>query len=361
MDGYKLRSIGLGMSYHGAGNIGDDLSLAGFLAALTILGVPDTVSLAGLAYRDLQSQVQRFPRIAWREVPRSTPDEMRLRPNELDAWVCAGSTLFQLTCGAYQLEYLLQALPVIKQFRATCLVCVGAEAEIAPRRAEWAAVARAFKRISVRDAASRRVLIDMLGIPPEQVFEASDLAHISLASTAASATAPSYEVGVIIAGDTLSREELLAVKKFTERRSDKVAFLANDVRDIPLHECCIYRELAGHRWSRMRRRSVLLTPPYADGDLAALVQPIASCRTVISSRYHGLLAAAWLGRRVAAINRSSKVSVLSSDMGLPACDRPLTVEKLEKLCETAVIVSRERLLLERERALLGVRFALEQK
>ncbi len=102
-----------------------------------------------------------------------------------------------------------------------------------------------------------------------------------------------------------------------------------------------------------------MVPAYADATLEELVLPIADCQSVLSSLYHGLLAAARLGKRVAGFGNTSKVATLARDLGVPHFAGPLASEGLHALRRDACVVPRERLEMLRSRALAGLRFALE--
>lgn len=354
-----MRSAAVGFDHFGAGNIGDDVTLAGLLEALRLLRKSPLEIHAASAF-DIESQRSRFPQVRWRAVARD-PDAPFPFPGPLaDAWIGAGSTVFQLTCGTYILDSLTKHLDAITGFRFKSLVCAGAESEILPRAADFSAVARVFDRISTRDAHTYRVFSEMLGAPAGKLFRAADLANVAMdALKEGPFPEPEFDVGVILAGDTLDEEEIREAASFIASAPATVAFVANDVRKIPKHECGIYAGMTRFPWSRVRRRSVLLVPDFRSPSVAGLLEPIARCRTVISSRYHGVLIAAWLGKRVAAVNRSSKLTALSSEWGIPSCARPLTAAKLRALAAAAAPVPARLLRAEADLALEGVRFAME--
>jgi polysaccharide pyruvyl transferase WcaK-like protein len=82
-------------------------------------------------------------------------------------------------------------------------------------------------------------------------------------------------------------------------------------------------------------------PDYLAGHIESFVAPYSNCNVVLSSRYHGILAAAWAGCRVGALaGRSSKVDNLAKQLDIPRLASPYSAAALERLSKTAVVVRR---------------------
>ena len=348
------RAVYLGFDFWGHGNIGDDLMIAGFQKALSLpQKAVSEIHVASIYF--IASQRLRFPDISWHQ---TLPARGKDHPS---CWVGAGATQFQLTCGDYVLKYFLEQMPYINTFDQKCLICVGAEQEIEPEKERFALVANCFDRISTRDQHSAEILINMLGVPSSKVFSGSDLANISLADyvNCHRTAKRRFNLGVIVAGDTHCDEDLAAVKDFLVSRWRPTSFIAGDVRNIERHECHIYQQMVADLGWWTKRKLVLSVPDYMNGNLRALLAPIEDCATVISNRYHGILIAAWLGCKVAAIARSSKIPPLAKELQIPICYPPLTRDKLERLQKEACIVSRDILEAARDKALAAVRFGMD--
>lgn len=73
---------------------------------------------------------------------------------------------------------------------------------------------------------------------------------------------------------------------------------------------------------------------------AELVSHYPECDTIIASRYHALLTAAWAGCKVVSIERSSKVTVLAELLGIPEVKKPITSGKLFSALEKAKLIDR---------------------
>ena len=354
----STRSVAVGFDFWGHGNIGDDLMIAGFQKALSSYqGVQFKTNIATNYF--IESQLIRFPQISWhRKLPDNAPNQVA---GIHSTWVGPGATPFQLTCGDYVLKYFLEQLPYIKTFDRKCLVNVGAEQEIEPEKEKFSLVANSFDKISTRDQHSADILIKTLGVPKSKVYVGADLANIILADYLGSniSVKKKFNLGVIIAGDTLADEDIAAVKDFLMNRWRSTMFIAGDVREIGRHECHIYKQMIADLGWWAKRKLILGVPDYMNGDLCALLSPINNCASIISSRYHGILIAAWLGCKVAAIARSSKIPPLAKDLQIPICYPPLTREKLETMQKEACVVSSSILTEAKNKAYEAVRFGID--
>lgn len=352
-------ALALAFDFYGAGNIGDDLMMAGFLDALEELApTPHAGCLSATAW-DIDAQRRRFPSIEW-VAPADW--EARLAASGGPSgrtWVGVGGTPFQFLCGPWFLNALRKARARWGGFDRRVMVNIGAEAELGEAAAGFRELARDVDRISTRDAHTTDVLTSTLGVPAERLFTAADLANIALPRLLRRpAPAPAFDLGIILAAYMLAPGDVEAVGRFALSRGSPVAWLVNDVRPNPGHEIAVLRDLIGRIGPELRTATTLLTPAYRDGDTADLIAPIRACRTVLSSRYHGLLAAAWSGARIAAIGGASKVESLARELGVPVAEPPLTLDALRDLERAARTVERERLERLRELALRGVAFAL---
>ena len=89
----------LNFDFYGAGNVGDDLMLAGFLRALK----PDLDLCCALQW-DCASQRRRFPRIDWEQLP---PGAVSRIPDGVSLVLGLGDTPVQIQSGRWMLEKLL--------------------------------------------------------------------------------------------------------------------------------------------------------------------------------------------------------------------------------------------------------------
>jgi polysaccharide pyruvyl transferase WcaK-like protein len=345
----------LGFDFYGAGNIGDDLMMAGLIDALFMNQDSAGCPSYSISAHNIQSQRLRFPQISWIAHRRAAPLTF---PSD-NLWIGAGGTPFQLTCGTWLLRRLLKDLACIRKFKRKVLINVGAESEISPKTAKYSHCANSFDAISTRDKQSTNILTQMLDVSPDRVFTGGDLANISLPNILSSKAISKIAcLGMIIAGDTLSRADINVIGDFIANRDIPVHLIAQETRNAHFCERHVYKRLS--RWLRPRfsKNITLSIPDYNCGSLYDLIKPIAQCETVISTRYHGLLTAAWAGCRVAAIARSSKVAALAENLSVPYCNLPITMEKLEAIHASATIVPDNILLDLRLQAQSGVDYCL---
>ncbi|MBU7583982.1 MAG: polysaccharide pyruvyl transferase family protein [Nostoc sp. TH1S01] len=346
----------MAFDFYGSGNIGDDLMVAGFQEALSTLNPEYSPKVFARTKHNLNCQKLRFPNISWINNSKSF-DTSADHYNEMECWAGVGDTPFQLTSGDWFLNFLLSETKQFSHFKHKVLVSVGAETEIQPKLKEFSQVAKLFDRISVRDEHTYAILVDKLKVPSQKVFLGADLANISLPMVLADCNqAKEFNLGLIVASETLSKKDIQEVGIFIAAQSEPVAFLAGETRNLKNSESYIFSRLTRFPCSRARGNIVLKFPDYNRGSLYDLVQPLCACKTVISSRYHCLLSAAWAGCKVAAIGRSSKVIELAKELNIPYCTFPITSEKLENLFKEATIVSNKLLLSKRDKALAGVAF-----
>jgi Polysaccharide pyruvyl transferase len=355
----------LAFDFYGAGNIGDDLSLAGLLAGIAQVAQGRPTRLVSTTPHDLASQRARFPDIEWLDPP-ELARWVDSREAGNFAWLGAGDTPFQVLSGPWMSQFLQKHARHWSRFSARLMANIGSEREAAGDAATFAPIARQLDRISTRDQASLDLLRTSFDCRPDRLFAGGDLAHLVmpglvglLGTPANGSRQPRFDLGLIPASYMLARHEVEAVGSFIADAPAPIAWIANDVRCIrgmERHALLFLAERFGPAW---RERVHLLVPAYADASLAELFDPIADCRTILSSRYHGLLIGAWLGKRVAGFGNTSKVADLARDLGIPMFPGPLTPEGLAQLARAATSVPRKRLEPHAVRALAGLRFALD--
>jgi polysaccharide pyruvyl transferase WcaK-like protein len=344
--------------FWGAGNMGDDLMVDGFLRGLEQLQPPGLGSITCLCGCDIASQRRRFPEITWIETKDDSAFQLTLESAK--TIIGFGGTPFQLTSGDWLLCHIQKVFSRIPPEKKIVFINVGAETEISPRADEFAAILRRINRCSARDGFSHRILADLKVKSAAEIHVGGDLANISLPNLAKSVAAGNvkkiYPLGVVLGFDTLAHEDLMAVNKFLKGKlfKPRTAFITGDARDEFGFEYHLYKSWTQHWFSILKQKLSLERPDYAVCSMEDLVRPFAQCETIISSRYHGLLTAAWFGCKVAAIGRSSKVTALANTLGVPVVIPPIQPGDLKSLEKAAVRVAPERLEEFRKGALSGI-------
>lgn len=307
-------NVFLGFDFYGAGNIGDDLMVAGFLSGFAS---DDRFTLTCCLPRDrLGSQRGRFPQIRWLEA--SGKDRHRLIA-ESDVWLGVGGTPFQATGGSWLLKSILadfDACPETPKF----MVGVGCEIEVQAERARAARVLEHVNRIWTRDQGSYNVLVEQLGNMRPNVTKGSDLANIALQKIfvdAPNTTSHSEGVGLIIYKDVKVAFDKGKLRRNIRELMSKqpVTLIANDIRRGVM-EHAVFKQAFGGLRGLLRPKPRWMAPDYNTQCTDDMVQHFYNYSTVLSARYHGLLTAAWADCAVTALARSSKLTFLAEDLGI---------------------------------------------
>lgn len=333
--------IFVGFDFYGAGNIGDDLMVAGFLAGFS--PECELELTCGLPAERIASQKIRFPSVRWLSMT-GAERAGHIRASQL--WLGIGGTPFQASGGRWFLKRIVSDYDVAPDTKKW-MIGVGCEAEVVQEIGLARRVASETDRIWTRDEPSRAILLERLGAKADTVLSGSDLAHIALGKLFPNPTETSgseNNIGLIFYGERFAREELEEIKKFADglMKFAKVTFLANDIRNRHF-EHKVYSQMYDGFRSFLRPRPKWFAPDYLAQNIRCLVHHFEGYETVFSSRYHGLLAAAWAGCRVVAVERSSKVGFLARELGIPNVSGPITERALSGALESACRVPRARL------------------
>lgn len=334
----------LGFSFYGAGNIGDDLMLDGFLTQ-----GGSGLHLVGYVPRPVSCLVRRAPDVTWMH---DVPGERRQGISTAQRWIGVGDTPFQATSGTWLLDQIADDMAVLPGHAIATMCGVGAESEVMRHRDLVVKICARLDRIATRDAFSAEILLDCL--PPEQrskIRVGSDLAHISLKRLFPSAPDQGprrHGVGICYYSESINPSNFAALQEMirSSSRRERMVLIANETR--PEFESDIYSRMLGWKWLRNAFPSLLapriILPPYQEGGLEELVGFYADIETVLSSRYHSLLTAAWAGCRLAALSRSSKIVALAKELDIPLVSEPFTPQAIRTAIQEARVVPRAQLL-----------------
>ncbi len=177
-----MKTLHIGHHFYGAGNLGDDLMLAGFLTALRECRAE--VALTCCIPWDIAAMRRRFPEVQWLPYDAACRAESIAR---CDAWVGVGGTPFQSHVGPWLRDHLLaEAQACEAAAKPMFYVCVGVNDEGAAADPATAFLARRAAHVWTRDHAC-----DVLAAhAPAAVTAGSDLAHIVLARRRAETAVP---------------------------------------------------------------------------------------------------------------------------------------------------------------------------
>lgn len=300
----KLR-IHLGHHFFGAGNLGDDLMLGGFLEAA---GRED-VTLTCCIPHEPASQRLRFPRVEWLPYDDATRAGAIAR---CDVWLGLGDTPFQLAVGRWFLDHLHGEAAWCRQHRKPMFYLgVGVnEREVIDEPGMRVLLGQAQK-IWTRDAESAAILREIAG--EEKVSAGADLAHLALAKIDFKAPAPGT-VGLLLNFEDPAQFQIGQIAALIEAFSPgEISWLVQETRPLPGAERTLHAQLPH-------------APPIRAADyagsktVAELVAPWGVPERLVTSRYHGALVGAWMGSRTAVFARNAKVAAGARQLGLPIAD-----------------------------------------
>ncbi|HEV7300810.1 MAG TPA: polysaccharide pyruvyl transferase family protein [Tepidisphaeraceae bacterium] len=324
----------IGHHFYGAGNVGDDLMLAGFLAGVAQSGLE--VKLTCSVPFELAPLKLRYPQVEWLHYTR----EIRQAAiRDCDAWIGVGDTPFQVSVGSWFYDHLIGEIATCQQHgRRMYYVGIGVDDETALRAPAARTIIAAATHIWTRDDWSAQLLGNVYD--RQTLTAGADLAHAYLADV----KWPAPETGVL--GLVLNFEDAkqfqpAAIAQLIDcaRSKQTVRWLVQEVRDLEGSE----RQLLSMIDAASRPTDIRL-PDYENAPTAAaLVQSWGVPEAVVTSRYHGGVIAAWAGARPVLIERAGKVAALANQLRTARVPDFTDAARILSALPTAVPVPRQRL------------------
>jgi polysaccharide pyruvyl transferase WcaK-like protein len=345
-----------GFDFYGAGNIGDDLMLAGYLGAAASFPFSTHSSCI-----KVESQRLRFPSVTW--AGRQTPGWKATKERLLESgapWVGVGDTPFQMSSGTWSVNHLAKEARALARLPSTPMVMVGVGAEQSVLKAKdtLRPVMDRLDRLWLRDSHTAELLED-LGVSNEKLRVGADLAHIILPLILDSQppAPPTAKIAINYFSERHDADSIAALYELvgSQASNDDIVFASTEAR--PQMERSIYNRLQWRaaingQWLDRRKQGSkfrFIGPNYNKDSIRNLISPIETAECFLSSRYHGVLTAAWAGRRIGILGgRSSKVDSLAKELNVPILLPPYTKHGLLQLVELASRV--DRVILEQRRA-----------
>lgn len=334
--------IFLSFDFYGAGNLGDDLMLEGFITAF------EKTKAEFFCYvpRVYTHQKYRFPGINF--IDRSEYDKIS---SECDVWIGVGDTPVQIKSG----RWFLDRLNIVSEFKSRYgfkyfFTGVGVEKEALEMKDEFRKILSEVDHIWTRDAASTELLINNFQTDNVKVTTSSDLANISLEKIFSidkyNIQNRLYNLGVCYYDENIDAADLNNLYRFLKSLKNKnVLLFGNDVNTKGKFEYYLYNSMFSGYRKYFKGKVKLFFPDYfSEISTGNMLCHFSECSTVMTSRYHAMLTAAWAGCRVVSLERSSKVTALAEELGINEVKKPFTKDKLEIAYNEASTVSREKLL-----------------
>ena len=300
--------IHLGHHFYGAGNLGDDFMLAGFLAALRTLAPHATLTCCvPFALEPLR---RRFPFVEW------LPYEETVRQRCIaacDVWLGLGGSPFQSALSRWFIDHLVaEAASCDRAGKPMFFLGVGVQSAGELTGPDVRRICGQAAGIWTRDSSSAERLA-ALPSPPPIIEPAADLAHLFFRETPPPpASAGRLTVVANFDYGTWPGQAAFLHASRTHRATEHV-WLAQESRDLPGAERAIH-----HTLSPVEKKFWPLVSPESSG--APLAQVLAhwpSGEWLVTARYHAALAGAWSGSKVVVISTNEKLRAAASELACP--------------------------------------------
>ena len=302
-----MKTIHLGHHFYGAGNLGDDFMLAGFLTAMRARA-PGVALTCGVPF-DLAPLRRRFPAIAW------WPDDAASRARciaECDAWLGLGGSPFQSAQSRWFLDHLVaDAARCAAAKKPMFFLGVGVQAAAELAEADARRLCAQAAGIWTRDALAAERIAALPAVPP--VAAAADLAHIFFRATPPPlpvrgriTVVPNFDYAAWPGQAACLRaiETLPVVER---------VWLAQEARELPGAERALHAALPPAE----RARWHLVAPEIPGAPLAEVLARWPSGEWLVTARYHAALAGAWAGSKVVIIATNEKLRAAARELGCP--------------------------------------------
>ncbi len=300
--------IHLGHHFYGAGNLGDDFMVAGFLAAMRRLSPRATLTCCvPFALEPLR---RRFCEIEW--LPYDDAHRERCITS-CDVWLGLGGSPFQSAQSRWFVDHLVrEAALCAKAGKPMFFLGVGVQTAAELALADVRHLCAHAAGIWTRDPASAKFLA-ALPVPPARLESAADLAHVffrDVPPPAAAAGRLTVVANFDYAAWAGQAEFLRAVNALpaTER-----VWLAQESRELPGAERALHAALPDAERERWR----LVIPDYPGAPLNEAVLRWPSGEWLVTSRYHAALAGAWAHSKIVVISTNEKLRAAARELSAP--------------------------------------------
>ncbi len=302
--------IHLGHHFYGAGNLGDDFMLAGFLSALRELA-PGATCTCCVPF-DLAPLRRRFPAIEWLPCDPATRGQAIAA---CDVWLGLGGSPFQSAQSRWFIDHLLgDAEFCARSGKRMFFLGVGVQTttELAPPEVRQLC-ARATA-IWTRDAASAERLRALPSAP--RIEAAADLAHLFFRATPPP-PARSDRIALVLNFDYAGWPgQAACLRALATQGASEHVWLAQESRELPGAERALHAALPPAERARWQLVSPEAMAP-AGAPLRAVFAHWPSAGLLVTARYHAALAGAWAGSRIVIVGINEKLRAVAAELQAP--------------------------------------------
>ena len=321
--------IHLGHHFYGAGNLGDDFMLAGFLTAMRTLAPGSTFT--GSVPFPREPLQARFPEVAW------LPYETAARADAIaacDAWLGLGGSPFQHDQSRWFVDHLADEARACARHRTPMYYLgVGVQSAAELDDAAVRELCRQAAAIWTRDQASTERLRQLA--LPARIESAADLAHVLFQHTPPPAAAAG-RIALVANFDYRSWPgQDACLRALTRLRAREHVWLAQESRELPGAERALHASLPAAE----RARWTLHVPDEPGTPLAHALARWPGSEWLVTARYHAALAAAWAGSRTVIIATNEKLRGAAAELGLPSITPDASEDEVWQALERAAAAS----------------------
>ena len=299
--------IHLGHHFYGAGNLGDDFLLAGFLAAMRRLA--PTTALTCCVPFALEPLRRRFPEIQWHPYDEATRQQCIAA---CDLWLGLGGSPFQSAQSRWFVEHLVgeSALCAAARKRMFYLgVGVQNAAELAVP--DVRRLCSNAAGIWTRDPGSTQLIAALPASP--RVETGADLAHIFFRDQAPPPAVKGRLTVVANFDYATWAGQAAFLRAASALPATERVWLAQESRELPGAERALHAALPTAERARWR----LVVPDEPGAPVAESLARWPSGEWLVTSRYHAALAGAWAGSKVMVIATNEKLRAAALELDCP--------------------------------------------
>lgn len=296
----------LGHHFYGAGNLGDDFMLAGFLSALQAL-VPSATFTCAIPFA-LEPARQRFPQVTW--LPYSSERAPAIAA--CDAWLGLGGSPFQSAQSRWFVDHLTSDAALCARARKPMFFLgVGVQTANELLDPDVQTVIRTATAIWTRDTPSAERLVAML--PADRVHPSTDLSHVFFQRTPLPPAKPGRVTLVANFDYSAWAGQSACLTAIRALNASEHVWLAQESRELPGAEKALHHALS----TEERQRWSLVSPEMSGAPLGDVLAAWPSGEWLITSRFHAAIAGAWAGSKIIVIGTNEKLCSLAHEFQLP--------------------------------------------
>lgn len=334
--------IHLGHHFYGAGNLGDDFMLAGFLAALGTLAPAATFTCC--VPFPLEPLRARFPSVTWF----GYDDHHRAACiAQSNVWLGLGGSPLQSAQSRWFIDHLVGDQATCQRLNKPMFYLgVGVQTTSELSLPDTQGLCAAATAIWTRDQASAERLASLPTRPP-YLAAAADLAHLFFRSTPPPPPLPGRLTLVANfdynswSGQSACLNAVHSTAFVPQLRQP--IWLAQESRDLPGAERALYASLPPAEQSRWQ----LVVPDLPSSTTPSLAEALArwpSGEYLITSRFHAAFAGAWAGSKIVVIGTNEKLRAAARELACPLIEPDAAEATVLQALRAAAPVPRERLL-----------------